>query len=230
MVAVCIFGIPLIMAVRLSGLARRSILSLAVLLVGLGIALGIAIPWLVVRLEHSRFFAAAHIYEPLHAFAVGLMVLARASLTHANEFLAAFAAGITMATAGPQLQEAFHEFGEIVTELLKLAALLVFGALISFNSLTGNLSLNGYLFAIMVLFVVRPLALGLALHGSALNWRERVAAAWFAPKGFAWSLSPLLWRSSGPCYSALCRHAVCSRLFGLGQEGMLFIRRELPIL
>lgn len=35
----------------------------------------------------------------------------------------------------------------------------------------------------MVLFVVRPLALGLALLGSALNWRERVAAAWFGPKG-----------------------------------------------
>lgn len=37
-----------------------------------------------------------------------------------------------MATAAPQLQEAFHEFGKIVTELLKLAALLVFGVLHGF--------------------------------------------------------------------------------------------------
>lgn len=61
----------------------------------------------------------------------------------------------------------------------------MFGALISFDSLTGDLSLNGYLFAIMVLFVVCPLALSLALLGSALNWRERGAVAWFGLKGFA---------------------------------------------
>jgi NhaP-type Na+/H+ or K+/H+ antiporter len=165
----------------------------------LGIALGVLIPWLAIRLESSRFFSAANIYEPLHAFAVGLVVLALASLTHANEFLAAFAAGITMATAGPKLREAFHEFGEIVTELLKLAALLVFGALISLESLTSDISFNGYLFALMVLFVMRPLAIGLALLGSGLSWRERVTAAWFGPKGFASVvLGLMIWNSGIP--------------------------------
>ena len=43
-------------------------------------------------------------------------------------FLAAFAAGITVATVGPRARESFHRFGELVAELLKLAALLVFGA------------------------------------------------------------------------------------------------------
>jgi len=178
-------ALPVVLAMLVAVGAREGSMAIVLGEIVLGIALGVAIPWMAIRLEQTRFFSAARIYEPLHAFAVGLVVLALASLTHANEFLAAFAAGVTMATVGPQLQEAFHEFGEIVTELLKLAALLVFGALISFEFLTHATSLAGFFFAIMVLVVVRPLALGLALLGSALNWRERVAAAWFGPKGFA---------------------------------------------
>jgi len=70
-------------------------------------------------------------YAPLYAFAIGLLVLSVTSILHANEFLAAFAAGITVATIGDEIREAFHRFGELVAELLKLAALLVFGILMS---------------------------------------------------------------------------------------------------
>ena len=45
--------------------------------------------------------------------------------------------------------EAFHEFGELVAELLKLAALLVFGALIS-PKFSGEIPIAGYLFAAFV--------------------------------------------------------------------------------
>ncbi|MGE5757113.1 MAG: hypothetical protein ACM35G_15595, partial [Planctomycetaceae bacterium] len=41
----------------------------------------------------------------------------------------------------------------------------------------------GYLFALLVLVAVRPLAL--SLLRSPLGRRERAAAAWFGPKGFA---------------------------------------------
>jgi len=64
------------------------------------------------------------------------------------------------------------------------AALLVFGALISPQFLT-EISLSGYLFAALALLFVRPIALGIALVGSRLHWREMAAAAWFGPKGFA---------------------------------------------
>jgi NhaP-type Na+/H+ or K+/H+ antiporter len=165
----------------------------------LGVALGIVIPWITIRLEHSRFFSAAHIYEPLHAFAVGILILALTSLTHANEFLAAFAAGSTMATVGPELREAFEAFGALVTELLKLAALLVFGALISLQVLTGEVAAPAYLFTLLMLVVVRPLAFGLALLGSQLPWREQVAIAWFGPKGFASVvLGLMIWKSGLP--------------------------------
>jgi NhaP-type Na+/H+ or K+/H+ antiporter len=150
----------------------------------LGVILGVAVPWVAIRLERSRFFSAIAIYQPLNAFAIGLLVFALASLTHANEFLAAFAAGVTVASMSTEVRGAFHEFGEILAELLKLAALLVFGALISPGFL-AEIPPSGYALAVLVLIAVRPIALGLALLGSELGWREWVAAAWFGPKGFA---------------------------------------------
>jgi len=150
----------------------------------LGVVLGVVVPWAAIRLERSRFFAASSLYEPLNAFAIGLLVLALASLTHANEFLAAFSAGVMVATLSPEVRDAFHAFGEILAELLKLAALLVFGVLISPNFL-AEIPTSGYVFALLALLVVRPIALGISLFGSGLDWREQVAAAWFGPKGFA---------------------------------------------
>ncbi len=160
-----------------------------------GVAPGVLVPWVAIRLERTRFFSATTFYEPLNAFAVGLLVLALAMLTHANVFLAAFSAGITIATMSPELRTAFYQFGELVAELLKLAALLVFAALISLQFL-GDIGVSGYLFAALALFAARPTALGIALLRSKLDRKERVAAAW---AGIPLSDEPSTWsRSSSP--------------------------------
>jgi NhaP-type Na+/H+ or K+/H+ antiporter len=152
--------------------------------VTLGIAIGVAVPLAAIALERTRFFSAHATYQPLNGFAIGLLVLSLSSMTHANEFLAAFAAGITVATVAPQVGTSFHHFGELVAEILKLAALLVFGALISPKFL-GEVPASGYLFAILAIVAVRPVALSLSLLFSPMGWRERATAAWFGPKGFA---------------------------------------------
>jgi len=162
----------------------------------LGIGLGIVIPWLALRFERTRFFSVAVRYEPFDAFAIGLLVLAIASLTHANEFLAAFFAGLTIASTHPKIRDQFHEFGERLAELLKLGAILLFGALMSPQFL-GEIPWSGYLFAALVLLGVRPLALSLALVGSSLSWREWVIAAWFGPRGFASVVFGLIVLQSG---------------------------------
>jgi NhaP-type Na+/H+ or K+/H+ antiporter len=149
-----------------------------------GIAIGVGVPWIALRLEGSRFFQAGRFYKPLNAFAIGVIVLGLASLTHANEFLAAFAAGVTVMTVSPEFREAFQEFGELLTELLKLGTLLVVGALVSPRFL-AEISSSGYLFALLVLVAVRPFALGIALTRSGLTWREWAAVSWFGPRGFA---------------------------------------------
>ncbi len=150
----------------------------------LGITIGVSVSWIACWVRRAYFFGVAKSFEPLFAVAIGLLVLAVASIAHANIYLAAFAAGVTIASTRPELREEFHQFGELITELLKLATLLVFGALIS-PRLFIELHPLDFLFALLALILARPAAMLIALWRSELNWPERLTASWFGPKGFA---------------------------------------------
>jgi NhaP-type Na+/H+ or K+/H+ antiporter len=162
----------------------------------LGVAVGTIVAWAAVRLNRTAVFGVSEEYAPIGVFAVGLLVFSITSLIHANEFLAAFAAGVTLSSTADQAQKAFRPFGEPLSEILKLAALLLFAALIS-PQLLGSLGLGEYLFAILVLIAARPLAIFLSLLGTDMSARETIAAGWFGPKGFASVFFGLLILSSG---------------------------------
>jgi NhaP-type Na+/H+ and K+/H+ antiporter len=91
---------------------------------------------------------------------------------------------MTVASSGTDVRRSFGPFGERISELLELLALLVFGALLR-PGIFMDVGLAGWTFAAATLVLVRPLALALALAGSRLSRLEWVAAAWFGPKGFA---------------------------------------------
>jgi sodium/hydrogen antiporter len=162
----------------------------------LGVAIGIVVPWVAIRLERTRWFAVSPEYLPLNAVAIGLLVLALGKVTHGNLFLAAFAAGITVATVGAAQREAFEQFGELVAEILKLAALLVFGALLA-PAFFADIAWTGWVFAVLALVAARPLALWVSFLGAGLGLREQIAAMWFGPKGFASVVYGLLVLASG---------------------------------
>lgn len=163
--------------------AHTSVTHLALELT-IGFACGIIIPWLSVMLEKSRFFAASSVFTPLFPVSMALLVYAASKVFYGNQYLAAFAAGVTINSLDPQLLKEFHVLGESITELLKLAALLVFGFLLSVDLLRET-SWSGYVFALLALLAVRPFALGFSFLIRSLSWREFLTAAWFGPKGFA---------------------------------------------
>ncbi|MER7128391.1 cation:proton antiporter [Streptosporangium saharense] len=163
---------------------------------GVGVLIGVAVPWLAIRLEQTRWFSTSTAYEPLNALAIGLLVLALGKATHGNLFLAAFCAGITVATFGERQRESFEHFGELIAEVFKLAALLVFGALISWP-LLGSVGWRGWLFAVLALVLARPVAIWISFLGVRLTLREQAAAAWFGPKGFASVVYGLIVLGSG---------------------------------
>lgn len=162
----------------------------------LGVALGFVIPWVAIALERQRWFGSTVKYEPLNAFAIATIVFAASSLTSANSFLAAFTAGITVATFSPAVRDSFREFGELLSELLKLAAVMIFGAVLTTRMISA-VPIGGFVFAIAALVLARPAGLQVALAGSQLDWRERAAASWFGPKGFASVVYGLLILESG---------------------------------
>ena len=170
-------------------------------------AIGIALPLIVCRVEKTRFFAVAQSYQPLFAFAVGLLVLSTSWMIGANEYLAAFAAGITLGNAQPKAHKGSDAFGGAVAELLKLAALLVWCPGFPATSWARS-ALGGYAFAVLALVVVRPLALGLALVGTKLPRRELAAALWFGPKGFASVVYGLLLLRAGVAHGEEMFHLI----------------------
>lgn len=150
----------------------------------LGIGLGVAIPLLVSLLLRLPVLGAEPKLQPLGPLAIALVLYALCDLTHANPYLAAFAAGITAATVAPNAAHAFEEFGELVSELTKFAAVLVFGALLTPTFLV-DLTLGEWAVALLSLLVIRPASMLVSMLGARIAARERYAAAWFGPKGFA---------------------------------------------
>lgn len=179
----------------------------------LGLVVGIAVPLAVLWLERLPFLQATRGLQPLVTVAIGLLVLAVCTVTHANLFLGAFAAGITVASVSPEFRHEFEQFGELVTELLKLAAILVFGALITPAFLFEEIPLGGWVFAVLALVVARPAALLVSFLGARIPARQQVAAMWFGPKGFASVVYGLLVLESGIARSDEVFHLVALVIF-----------------
>ncbi len=176
--------------------------------IGLGLLVGVLIPLIVIWLERLPFLKATKGLQPLVAVSIGLLVLAICLVTGANLFLAAFSAGVTVATAGPGFREEFEQFGELVSELLKLAAILVFGALITPTFLFGEIAWTGWVFAVLAIVLARPLALFVSFLGTRLPLKEQLAAMWFGPKGFASVVYGLIVLESGVSRSDELFHLV----------------------
>lgn len=175
---------PLVVVfLTLQGAGRHGLASLVADLVA-GVAIGIGVPFVAARLERLRVFTVSVQHESIAAIAVILAVVSACELVGANEFLGAFAAGAMMASTRPDWHAAYRQVGEPVAEVLKLAAVLVFGVLLS-SSILASVSWHGWLFVAAVLLVARPLAIHVAFVRSALPRTEVAIASWFGPKGFA---------------------------------------------
>lgn len=180
-------GLALPVVVVLLGVAgggqQTGMLTILAELAG-GVALGIVLPLTVRQLLRIPGLGAVPQLQPLGPLAVGILLYAIADLTGTNAYLAAFVGGAVVARVSPPAQERFAELGDQLAELAKFAALLVFGALLT-PRLLISVGWGGWVVAVLALVLVRPASLMLSLVGTDLGRRERLAAAWFGPKGFA---------------------------------------------
>jgi len=163
----------------------------------LGLVLGVVVTAVVALAWRTRLLTAEPRLQALGPFAIAVSLFAICHLTHANPYLAAFAAGSTLATIDEVAAERFEPFGDLLSEVTKFAALLVFGALITPGRLSA-LGVGGWTLAVLSILLVRPAAMAISLLRTPLNRRERAAAAWFGPKGFASVVYGLLVLQAGP--------------------------------
>lgn len=156
-----------------------------------GVAIAGAAGWI----RRLRVFSVSASHEALLPLAVAVLIMGSAEAAGWNAYLAAYAGGLTLATVSPRSRDEFHDVGERLGEVLKLAALLLIAVTLS-GLPTGAPTID-YLFAAIVLTFARTAAMVLALLGSGLPWRERMVAAWFGPKGFASVVYGLMLLRSG---------------------------------
>ncbi len=162
----------------------------------LGLVLGVGLPLVVTALFRVPVLGSEPRLQPLGPLAVAVVLYGLCALTGANSYLAAFSAGITIATVAPEPSRSFEPFGELVSELTKFAAVLVFGALLT-PAFFADLPLGAWAVALLSLLLVRPASVLISLLWTGLPRRERYAAAWFGPKGFASVVYGLLAVQSG---------------------------------
>ncbi len=162
----------------------------------LGVVVGIAVPLVIALAWRTRILTAEPRLQALGPLAIAVVIYAMCDLTQANPYLAAFTAGATLATVDRVAAEAFEPFGDLLSELTKFAALLVFGVLITPDRI-AYLTPGDWAVAILAILLVRPAALLVSLLRTSLTNQERAAAAWFGPKGFASVVYGLLALQSG---------------------------------
>jgi NhaP-type Na+/H+ or K+/H+ antiporter len=129
-------------------------------------------------------------YESLYSLGVAFAAFAAAEFVHGSGFLAAFAAGLTIAFFDVELCDCFKEYGETTAELLLLLTFVLLGGSLIWSGLplvTGP-ALG---FAALVL-LARPVIYLAAFAPSRVEWPARRIVAWFGPRGLSSLLLALL--------------------------------------
>lgn len=78
----------------------------------------------------------------------------------------------------------FEKLGDLLSEVSKFAALLVFGTLVT-TQLLGEAGLGGWATAVLAIVLIRPATVLISLLRSEMPCAERLTAAWCGPKRFA---------------------------------------------
>lgn len=129
-------------------------------------------------------------YESLYSLGVAFTAFAAAEAVHGSGFLAAFAAGMTIAALDVELCDCFVEYGGVTAEMLLLFTFVLLGSSLIWS---GFKIINGpvLLFTSVALLIRTPVYL-LSLLGSGVDTRGRLLIAWYGPSGLSSLLLVLL--------------------------------------
>jgi NhaP-type Na+/H+ or K+/H+ antiporter len=129
-------------------------------------------------------------YESLYAIGVAFTAYALAESVGGSGFLAAFAAGLMIASLDVELCACFLDYGQATAEMFLLFTFVAFGASLIWSGLTV-VSVRTVGFAVVALGV-RTLVLLPVLRRAGVERRSAWLIAWFGPRGLSSLLLILL--------------------------------------
>ena len=155
--------------------------------IGVGIAAGFAVGWALGRLVFHIPNRAKLSRTGDGFVALGITCLAYGLTEMAGGygFLAVFVAGLAVRSAerNSRYHEKLHDFAEQLERLLMMALLVVFGGALTAGGLLDALSWEGVLFALVAIFLVRPLSGFVGLVGSGCPRDERAVISFYGIRG-----------------------------------------------
>lgn len=122
-------------------------------------------------------------YESLYSLGVAFSAFAAAEAVHGSGFLAAFAAGLTIAALDVELCDCFLEYGGVTAEMMLLFTFVLFGTSLIWSGFT-IISVTTLLFAAFIILIRPPVYL-LSLYRSRVDKRGQLLIAWFGPRGLS---------------------------------------------
>src|SRR3569832_186009 len=120
-------------------------------------------------------------YESLYSLGVAFTAFAAAEAVHGSGFLAAFAAGLTIAALDVELCECVFEYGGVTAEMLLLCSFVFFGSSLIWTGFSG-LDTRTVIFAAFAILIRIPVYL-LTLIGARGERRGRGRGAGGGPGG-----------------------------------------------
>jgi NhaP-type Na+/H+ or K+/H+ antiporter len=146
-------------------------------------------------------------YESLYSLGIAFVAFTAAESLHGSGFLAAFAAGLTIAAFDVDLCDCFREYGETTAELALLLTFVLLGTSVIWTGLleVGAASLG---FAAIVL-LGRPAVYLAALAPARVDRESRALVAWFGPRGLSTLLLALLPVFAGAAQSSEAFRSAC---------------------
>jgi NhaP-type Na+/H+ or K+/H+ antiporter len=181
-----------VVAIALTGHHDQSFTKIGFGLFILGPGAGIAIGLLgVAALDLIRKrIGVRRDYESLYSLGVAFSAFAAAEAVHGSGFLAAFAAGLTIAALDVELCDCFIEYGGVTAEMLLLFTFVIFGSSLIWTGFS-QLSWPTVLFAAFAILIRVPVYL-VSLLGSKVDRRGCLIIAWYGPSGLSSLLLILL--------------------------------------
>jgi len=168
--------------------AGRLALGLLVLGPGAGVLAGLVGITLLDRVRKK--VGVRRDYESLYALGVAFTAFAAAEAAGGSGFLAAFAAGLTVAALDVELCDCFLDYGEATAEMFLLLTFVAFGASLIWRGFEMA-SVRTVLFALVAL-AARTLVLFPVLRRAGLDRQSVRVVAFFGPRGLSTLLLVLL--------------------------------------
>jgi len=151
--------------------------------VGIGVLLGYALGWLVFKMPNRAKLSRTG--DGFVALGITVTVYGIAEALHGYGFVSVFVAGLALRAAerNHKYHQTLHDFSEQLERLLMMLLLVGFGGAISSGGLLNALTWSSVGFALLAIFLVRPLAGWLCLAGTACPSTERAVISFFGIRG-----------------------------------------------